>query len=292
LDGRGFIADTDSPSIAWMDEYLLPEDQAEIQAVIDEAIAHKGVFQLEHRVRRVDGSTGWTLSRAVPMLGERGEIIEWFGAASDVTERHKTEQHLRLVVNELNHRVKNNLAMTQAIAAQTFRSAENLAQAQADFLARILALALANDLLTGERWVGVSLQGVIEQALKPHWPDAGRCSIQGPPLQLSPKTALALSMAMHELATNAHKHGAWSSGAGQVDVAWTLDKAAEGAEQLHLQWRESGGPPVAPPLRRGFGSRLIERGLAGEMGGEVTMAFEPDGLVCRIDAPLTVYGDE
>jgi PAS domain S-box-containing protein len=292
LDGRGFLSDTESPSIRWIDAYLLPEDQPAIWRVIEEAIATKGVFQLEHRVRQADGSIGWTFSRAIPLLDAQGEIIEWFGAASDVTARHKAEQHLRLVINELNHRVKNNLAMTQAIAAQTFRSADDLAEAQSNLLTRISALAQANDLLTGERGAEVSMRGVIEQAVRPHRADQSHCVIEGPDLQLSPKTALSMSLAMHELSTNALKYGAWSQPGGAVSIRWSVYRPEPtGSERLKLTWTEQGGPKVAPPRRRGFGSRLIERGLAAEMGGEVRMRFEPEGLVCEINAPLTVYAE-
>ena len=293
LDGRGILAGTEEPTVAWLEDYVHPEDQGLVLSAIADALARKGAFQLEHRVRQVDGSVGWLSSRAIPLVDESGAIVEWFGAASDVTERKRAEQHLRLVVNELNHRVKNNLAMTHAIATQTFRSAESLAQAQASFEARIMALAQANDLLTGERGVGVSLHGVLEQALRPHVHDEpGRVHLDGPEVRLTPKTALALSMAAHELSTNALKYGAWSVPEGRVAITW----AVRDGEGLHprftLEWRESGGPPVAPPARRGFGARLIERGLAAEMGGTVAMRFEPDGLVCVVDAPLTVYDDE
>ncbi len=292
LDGRGFLSDTEAPSIRWMDAYLFPEDQASIQAAIDQAIRDKGVFQLEHRVRRVDGTVGWTSSRAIPLLSPEGEIVEWFGAASDITARHNAEQHLRLVINELNHRVKNNLAMVQAIAAQTFRNAEGLGQVQPALLSRIGALAQANDLLTGELGADVSIRGVIEKAVQPHCASEAHCRIEGPELTLSPKTALSLSLAMHELSTNAVKHGAWSTPDGRVSIHWQVRPAeTDGAPCIALEWREQGGPPVRPPSRRGFGSRLIERGLAAEMGGKVQMRFEPEGLVCLIDAPLTVYGE-
>ena len=286
LDGRGFIADTETPSIAWIDEYLLPEDQAWILSVIQEAVAAKSVFQLEHRVRQADGQVGWTFSRAVPMLNEAGEIQEWFGAATDVTDRRRAEDHLRLVVNELNHRVKNNLAMVQAIAAQAFRSAGDLAGAEASFRARIMALAMATDLLTGEEGVRPSLRQVLELAVRAHAPSAARFALRGPDLALPPKAAQALSLAVHELATNALKHGAWSSAEGAVAIDWTSEAGEDGARTLRLEWREHGGPAVEPPQRRGFGSRLIERGLAGELGGKVAMLFERPGLACIVEAPI------
>ena len=291
LDGRGFLADTETPSVAWLDEYLFAEDQAEILGAVNEAIEKKDVFQLEHRLRRVDGSIGWTLSRAIPLAAEDGEIAEWFGAASDITARRQAEEHLRLVINELNHRVKNNLAMIQAIGAQTFRNTEDIAKAQASFTARLQALAKANDLLTDEHWVDASLQEAIRSALQPHRPDnRARCVVEGPSVRLSAKTAISLSMAFHELATNAVKYGAWSNDIGAVSVTWRVDETDD-ARRLMLEWRESGGPTVQPPKRRGFGSRLVERGLAAELDGEVHMSFDPAGLACRVDALLREPND-
>lgn len=283
LDGRSSLIDTDSPRIAWMDDYILPEDRAMMQAAIDEAVTRLEPFQAEHRVRRADGSIGWLSSRAVPVTDEGGRLVEWFGAASDITERVRTTEHLKLVVNELNHRVKNTLAMVQAMAIRTFRQGSDLRGAHEQFAARLVALAQANDLLTGERWAGASLASAIEQAVRPHQHDPERCVIHGDDLRISPKTALALAMAMHELSTNAVKHGAWSSDRGTVTIAWSITDAF-----LHLEWREQGGPDVTPPTQRGFGSRLIERGLAGELGGKVSLHFDREGVRCLIDAPVTI----
>lgn len=285
LDGRGFIVDTNAPSIAWVDVYLLPEDQAAIRASIQQAIDSRSVFQLEHRVRRADGSIGWTFSRAVPILDSDGEIIEWFGAATDVSARHEAEAHLRLVINELNHRVKNNLATVQAIAAQTFRKAEDLVQAEAAFVGRIEALALATDFLTGARGPHPSMRLVLEEAIRSHAPAPERCRLTGPDLPLPPLTAQALSLAVHELATNALKHGAWSTDRGDVAVGWSSDGDPE-ARRLRLEWTETGGPHVEPPRHRGFGSRLIEQGLARELKGQVRMDFRPAGLACVVEAPV------
>lgn len=291
LEGRSFLRSTGKLDPNWRDAYLLPEDQEEIWADIREAIAQKRPFQREHRVRQADGSIGWTFSRAVPIFDEAGEITEWFGAASDVTERRRTHEHLRLVVNELNHRVKNTLAMVQAIAMRTFREDEDLGSAQKQFAARLVALASANDLLTGERWAGASLEAAILQAVEPHQPDAKRRVLSGADLRISPKTALALSLAMHELSTNAVKYGAWSNDQGVVTIDWH-ETERDGLPTLSIVWTERAGPPVAPPARRGFGSRLIERGLAGELGGKVAMRFETEGLVCEVEAPLTIVADE
>ncbi len=291
LHGRGLLADVNRPSIAWKDMYLFPEDRPLVEAAIDEAVRNKCVFQYEHRVRQADGSEGWMSSRAVPILNEQGEIAEWFGAASDVTERRRNEEHLKLVVHELNHRVKNNLAMTQAIAAQTFREGRDVKEAQHRFSGRMAALGQANDLLTGERWVGASMKGAIEQAIASHCPDQSRCVLQGDDVKLTPKTALALTLAMHEMATNALKYGAWSNADGLVSVHWETYTNEAGQGRLKMTWRESGGPQVTPPSRRGFGSVLVERGLAREMGGHVQLDFQPSGLVCTLDAPQSPYAE-
>jgi PAS domain S-box-containing protein len=221
-----------------------------------------------------------------PVVDAAGETDGIFIQGQDVTERHRNEQHLRLVVNELNHRVKNTLAIMQAVAAQTFRNIDDLPDAQAKFAARIMALAKANDLLTREGWEGASLRDVINLAAQAHaGPNQTRVSVEGPIVKLTPKTAMSLSMGVHELATNATKYGALSVPAGRIHVHWTLAQAA-GRDRLRLEWREFGGPAVAAPKRTGFGSRLIHRGLAAELEGTVELLFEPDGVVCRIDAPL------
>jgi PAS domain S-box-containing protein len=227
----------------------------------------------------------------MPIRNAAGEITGIFTQGQDVTERLRSEQHLRLLINELNHRVKNTLAIMQSVAAQTFRSAENLPQAQEAFSARIMALSRANDLLTGGNWESASLADVIATASYAHaGDDASRIAASGPSVRLSAKTALSLAMAIHELATNAAKYGALSTATGRVRIDWRID-AADKSPRLHLEWRESGGPEVQAPKRRGFGSRLIERGLAAELGGKVELSFEPAGLACVIDAPLDLYAD-
>jgi len=196
-------------------------------------------------------------------------------------ERARAEQHQHLLINELNHRVKNNLASVQAIAFQTLRGDVPLAEARARFEARLAALSNAHNLLTEENWGGASLERVVRDAIEHLGGESGRFDVEGEPLRLAPRAALAMAMALHELGTNAAKYGALTAESGRVAISWRLD-----GERLLLEWRESGGPPVQPPTRRGFGSRLIERGLEADLGGSAALRFEPDGLLCRIDASL------
>jgi two-component sensor histidine kinase len=201
----------------------------------------------------------------------------------EVGERARAERRQQLLIHELNHRVKNMLATVQSVARQSLGRAKG-ASPLADFEDRLMALAWTHDILTRERWAGASLRVMLERTLAPHAGD-GRVELSGPDLRISPKMALALAMGGHELATNAVKYGALSNEAGHVAVRWRLDPEAE-PPRLILEWQESGGPPVQPPKLRGFGSRLLERGLAHELGGEVKIAFEPAGVRARISAPF------
>jgi PAS domain S-box-containing protein len=201
----------------------------------------------------------------------------------DIEARKQADARQRLLVNELNHRVKNALATVQAIAMQSLRGEDVAPAARERFMARLMALARANDVLVAESWEGASLQAVAAQVAVPYGAGAGegRFAISGPPVHLSPNTATALALALHELATNAAKYGALSRPDGRVELGW---QAGEGG--FRLVWRERDGPPVRPPTRTGFGSRLIQRGLAVELKGNVDLDYAPDGLVCTITAPL------
>ncbi|MBV8682900.1 MAG: sensor histidine kinase [Caulobacteraceae bacterium] len=219
-----------------------------------------------------------------------GRVIAILSVGVEVTRQVRAEERLKLVISELNHRVKNNLAIVQAMAGQTFRGATDPFAASEDFLDRLVALARANDALTEERSASIDLEAVANQALAAHVGQRKRLDFDGPRVELRAPVALALSMALHELATNAMKYGAWSNGHGKVSLAWRLQPDGEAPPRLHLTWRERDGPPVRPPERRGFGSRLIERALAAQLGGRARLAFEPEGIVCEIDAPIPVQG--
>ena len=203
--------------------------------------------------------------------------------ALEIEHRRRIERHQNLLLDELNHRVKNTLATVQAMATQTLKGVEP--GPRDTFLARLFALSSQHDLLTLDNWEGASFEGVLRRALRP-WREQGRArfKVEGPAVHLDTKRALALGMAFHELATNAAKYGALSNGTGMVKVRWTLEPDSK---LLHLRWEEEGGPPVAArPSHRGFGLRLIEHGLGLEISGTVTLDFREEGLVCEWDMKL------
>jgi two-component sensor histidine kinase len=192
------------------------------------------------------------------------------------------ERQQKLLLDELNHRVKNTLATVQSIAAQTLRTNPEPRAFREAFEARLVALAGTHDLLTAGAWRGAALRDVAQLEFRPYGPE--RYRLDGPEVSLSPAEALSLGLLFHELATNAAKYGALSTGQGRVDVAWSVRE--DGGRRLALTWTETGGPPVVAPTRRGFGSRLIERSLSGELGGEAVLEFAPDGLRCHVVLPL------
>ena len=270
----------------WLEVLVHPEDRARVADAIARARAAQDTLNVEHRVRRADGAWVWIASRAVPIRPIGGEVTEWFGAATDITARKQHEEHQRLLLNELNHRVKNTLAIVQSIALRTLRGATDIGPAFDRFESRLHALAQAHDVLTRQEWDHAPLHDIVRTAVAPCLEDdADRFDIDGPAMQLDPQRALALSMALHELCTNAMKYGALSGRAGRVRVHWASELRA-GRRVLVLHWQESDGPPVVPPARRGYGSRLIERGLRHDLGGDVELNFEPAGVHCRITAPM------
>jgi len=196
------------------------------------------------------------------------------------TALKQSERHLRLMVMELNHRVKNSLAVIQSIASQTLRGSPEIDTARKAFTARIHALAVAHDVLTNEQWDGLKLADVMHGVLDALRGAGDRITIGGPEVILTPQVGLTLSLALHELGTNAMKYGALSNDGGRVDVTWSI--MPHDPECVSIVWKESGGPAVVAPANRGFGSRLLEKALASELNGRVTIHFEPAGVRCEI----------
>ena len=234
-------------------------------------------YTREKRYVRRDGSERWVEVAASAVRDADGHFLYGVRIVQDVTDRKQAEARRAVLLAELNHRVKNTLAVVRGIAARSLSGERTLAEGRALFSARLLALSRAHDLLTASQWRGAGLRAVLRGELAPY---GARAILSGPELALSPKAALTLALVVHELATNAVKYGALASPDGRVEVAWSL----EGAE-LRLRWRERDGPPVEVPLRRGFGRVLLEQGLKHDLGGEVTLDFRPDGLVYEIAVP-------
>jgi two-component sensor histidine kinase len=214
-----------------------------------------------------------------PVLNADGEATAVFVEGSDVTDRVLAERQQKLLVDELNHRVKNTLATVQAIARQTARATPEPAAFRDAFEARLLALSKTHNLLTDAGWMSAALADVLRAELEPF--GEGRFRLDGRAVALSSAEAVALGLVFHELATNAAKYGAFSRPEGRLEVSWRVKDA-----RLTLTWREFGGPTVVTPDRKGFGSRLIERSLEGQLGGGAHLDFAPAGLICRIELPL------
>ena len=265
-----------------MHDFLTERSKEQARAKLAEKIQSGGTTSHEMEVVSSSGQLlQWEVNSTLT-LDESGRPVGLHAIARDVTERRKAQERQALLVNELNHRVKNTLALVQGLALQSFRDGRDPAEARTAFQHRLAALAAAHDLLTRQSWEGATLRGLAEGALGHLIGQEKRVEISGPDLTLGPKAAVSLVMALHELSTNAAKYGALSVPAGRVVVAWEVE-----GDRLRLQWREQGGPPAKAPDRRGFGLRMIERALAADLGGGVAMDFKPGGLHCRIEASLT-----
>ena len=240
---------------------------------------------LEAERRRKDGSMIWMSITISPLKSANQQIIGASITARDITVRRKAEAHREILVGELNHRVKNTLAIVSAIASQTLAGAVSVKSAKEAFASRLLALSRAHDLLLHSNWTGSDLESVVKATVEPHDGEQSRFHVEGPYVPLQPALAVTFSLALHELCTNAAKYGSLSVPEGSVDVLWQVI-GEDDSRRLHLNWTESDGPRVDIPTRKGFGSRLIQKALAMELNGEVNVVYNPGGVVCTIDAPL------
>lgn len=225
-----------------------------------------------------------------PTRNEGGEVTGIFVEGHDVTDGHlarsaqdRHARHLELLNDELNHRVKNTLAIVQGLAHQTFKGDASTPEARAAFEGRLLALASAHNILVRGNWEEANLRDVVTDTFRGHTVPRSRWTADGPSIPLGPKSAVTLAMTLHELATNAKKYGSLSDDRGRVDVTWqTTDNG-----RLRLIWQEQDGPTVAAPRTRGFGSRMIERALGADLQGTADLTFEPTGVICQIQIPLS-----
>lgn len=268
------------------DMFFTPEDSAADIPEKEMATARESGRAANERWHiRKDGSRFWGSGVMLPLDGRsRGAYLKIF---RDRTEERLADERQQLLINELNHRVKNTLATVQSVATQTLRGAGAEKEIGAALEARLMALARAHDILTQESWEGADLRDVVERSIQPFAPD-GRTEgfvIEGRNVRLAPKVAVILALGLHELATNAAKYGALRVAHGTVHIHWQVEQSDDN-EVVRLVWHERNGPPVSPPRRRGFGSRLIEQALAYELGSPVGLEYVSDGLRCEMVLPL------
>ena len=267
---------------------------------------------VEKRYVRKGGESIWVQNSVSLTRDSSGSPLNLVILSQDITARKRAEERQKLLLDELNHRVKNTLAIVRSIANQTLRATPEPAAFTTQFSARLMSLARAHNLLTRESWQGADLADIVEVALAPYR-DGGmqRIVVGGPWVRISANAAVTLTLMLHELATNAAKYGALSGPVGQIGVSWTRETSPEGSEAqgsqaqggqaqgrppgLELVWAERGGPPVDEPARKGFGSRLLEAS-AEQLGAAVSLSYAKTGfgLVLRMPlvAPSVVEGGE
>jgi|tagenome__1003787_1003787.scaffolds.fasta_scaffold20736722_1 PAS domain S-box-containing protein len=263
-----------------------PEDCTVVQEAFDALFRHGVPLEICYRIR-VGASVRWARERAWTVQDARWPVPLAVGIVCDITERKELESQQKLLLREMNHRLKNTLATVLSISNQTVASSSTLAEYDASFTGRVQAFARAHELLIQNDWDSVLLEDVVSKTLSPYLGGTSkRVILNGPPVFIPHGPAVALNMVFHELGTNAAKYGVLSSPAGQLLVSWSVEKS--GAEQfVNFRWEETGGPPVTPPARRGFGSRLVKRTLAS-LGGSAEMNFSASGLDCWIVLPVPV----
>jgi PAS domain S-box-containing protein len=242
----------------------------------------------EIHYRRKDGSEFWASVLVSPVHDKNGATVQHFVSLVDLTKHKQDQAHCKMLIDELNHRVKNTLSTVQSIVIQALRTPARNDVVRESVQTRLFALSRSHDLLSSDHWKGAGLHDLVDNALEPFRVVEGhaeRFVVTGENVLLQPKTTLALAIAFHELATNAVKYGAFSNEAGTILIRWKVEREPEG-KRLNLRWEEHDGPAVAPPTRKGFGSWVIERGLAHELEGEVELSYPVDGVVCTINIPL------
>jgi PAS domain S-box-containing protein len=260
--------------------HLHPDDRERIVEYCRAQSMVSTDYEFEYRMIGADGGTVW-LQDIVHVIRNGDRPVRLRGFMIDITARKRAEEARQLLLRELDHRVKNTLSTVQAVVELTLRSSSTLEGFGEMLRGRIAALARTHSAIWRNRGTPIRLRELVELSLAPFGRGDGRTAVEGAEVSIPPETAGALGLALHELATNAIKHGALAAAAGRVRVGWSL-----GDDRLRLEWHESGGPPVSAPTHRGFGSVLIERSIPYELGGRVDLDFAPEGLRCTIAFPL------
>ena len=264
---------------------LIPVEQRLSHSVmLGEVLSGKTIAHFDSDRRHKDGNNVPVALSMAPILDSQGRVTGLVEAAHDISDRREWDRRQSLMSRELMHRVKNSLAVLQAIVRSTLRTTPDPKAFAEAFTGRLASMAAAQDIVTDGEWKGADLERLARHQLAVHYAgDVARIRMSGPPVQLPPEAAVPMGLALHELGTNAAKYGSLSVSDGTVEISWSVDLDAEQRSTLHLQWRETGGPIVSPPGKHGFGGVLIDRGIGG---ARVKRKFEPTGLVCTIDVVI------
>ena len=294
----GFRPPTDDPSktLASFIDRVHPADRKRVMAARTLAIGKLGSYEDEFRILLDTGETRWISAHGETLGDASGNPVRMIGTNLDITRRKEQENHIRFLLREVSHRAKNLLAIIQAMATQTARTSLTLEDFQARFGQRLQGMAASHDLLVSQNWQGVDIAELVRAQLRPFADEAGRrLEIDGPHVFLAPAAAQSIGLALHELATNATKYGALSVPAGKVGVSWRTVRADLGddpAPRFKMTWRESGGPEVTPPQRRGFGHTVFDRMIKQSLGAAITLDYATGGLSWSLDAALSSVTQE
>jgi PAS domain S-box-containing protein len=264
--------------------FVHPDDREQVRWRKRQILHTEDQYQLTYRIQRPDGELRWVMDRGQVERDSKGKALRVIGVLVDITDLKASEQRQRLLFDELNHRVKNTLAVVQSLALQTLRSSPDPETFGQAFGERLQSMSRAHDLLAQTAWQGAPLAKLIAAVLEPFSAPGsegrGRIEVADEAVDLPANTTITLALMLNELATNAAKYGALSGSTGKVSISWTVKPVGK-ALAIDLLWRERDGPPVVPPQRRGFGSRLLAAS-AHQIQGAFEMEFEPTGLACRL----------
>ena len=263
-----------------------PDDRLSLATSALEALETEsnGLLDVQYRMlERADMPSRWIHARAKTVRSDG--VTKFVGTVRDVSDRKDDEARQQMVSGELQHRIKNLLAMVGAIATQTLRG-DDIADRREVFNARLHVLAQAQNMLMANTLESTGIHETLRAALAPHGGSDGRFDIDGSHFEMTPKQSLSMALTLHELATNATKYGALSNDVGRVRISWHLTKTSGGKQDLNFVWQESGGPVVSEPKTKGFGSRLISRVLAADFSGDVRIIYPSQGVVCTLVAKI------
>lgn len=269
-------------------EGLHPDDRDATHAAVERSLDpdNDGTYYTEYRViNRRDGKTRWIVAVGHAFFENR-QPVRLIGTVQDISERKASKEHLCMVMTEMNHRVKNTLATIEALAVQSSANATDIQSFVTTFRDRIRSMAKAHSLLTRREWKGVEFAELLRLELNPRVQQPEHLTLEGKMVRLPPSQALALHMAIHELATNAAKYGPLGVPDGRLAVHWKIEDT-DGQKELLIDWREEDGPPVKEPQSYSFGWQLVSDVISYELEGEVTCEWRKEGLRCHIRVPLT-----